>query len=41
MPKAAMKRFEVNRIMAEADAFIRSFGYVLTPFACWSPGAYA
>ena len=32
-----MKRSEVNRIMAEADDFIRSFGYVLPPFAYWTP----
>ena len=32
-----MKRSEINDIMAEADKFIRSFGYVLPPFAYWSP----
>ena len=32
-----MKRSEVNEIMAEADSFIRSFGFVLPPFAYWSP----
>lgn len=32
-----MKRSQVNDIMREADAFIRSFGYVLPPFAHWSP----
>ena len=32
-----MKRSEINEIMAEADKFIRSFGYVLPPFAYWSP----
>lgn len=32
-----MKRSEINGIMAEADAFIRSFGFVLPPFAYWSP----
>jgi D-lyxose ketol-isomerase len=32
-----MKRSEVNRIMREADAFIRSHGYILPPFAYWSP----
>ncbi len=37
MIKASMKRSEVNRIMAEADEFIRSFGYILPPFAYWSP----
>ncbi len=32
-----MKRSEVNKIMQEADAFIRSHGYILPPFAYWSP----
>lgn len=32
-----MKRSEINEIMAEADKFIRSLGYVLPPFAYWSP----
>ncbi|MCV6598836.1 MAG: D-lyxose/D-mannose family sugar isomerase [Mangrovicoccus sp.] len=32
-----MKRSEINRIMEEADGFIRSFGHVLPPFAYWSP----
>ena len=32
-----MKRSQVNAILAEADAFIRSFGFVLPPFAHWSP----
>ncbi|MEE9333317.1 MAG: D-lyxose/D-mannose family sugar isomerase [Granulosicoccaceae bacterium] len=32
-----MKRSEVNRIMAEADDYIKSFGFVLPPFAYWSP----
>jgi len=32
-----MKRSDINQIMAEADAFIRSFGFVLPPFAYWSP----
>jgi D-lyxose ketol-isomerase len=35
-----MKRSEVNRIMREADAFIRSFGYILPPFAYWSPAEF-
>ncbi len=33
-----MKRSEINAIMAEADAFIRSFGFILPPFAYWTPG---
>jgi D-lyxose ketol-isomerase len=32
-----MKRSEVNAIMAAADEFIRSFGFILPPFAYWSP----
>ena len=32
-----MKRSEINRILEEGDAFIRSFGFVLPPFAHWSP----
>jgi D-lyxose ketol-isomerase len=31
-----MKRSEVNEIMRKADEFIRSFGYILPPFAYWS-----
>ena len=32
-----MKRSRVNEILREGDAFIRSFGYVMPPFAYWSP----
>lgn len=32
-----MKRSRINDIMAEADDMIRSFGFVLPPFAYWSP----
>ena len=32
-----MKRSEINVIMQEADDFIRSCGFVLPPFAYWSP----
>lgn len=32
----SMKRSRVNEIIREADRFIRSFGYVLPPFAYWS-----
>jgi len=31
-----MKRSTVNQIIREADAFIRSFGYIMPPFAYWS-----
>lgn len=32
-----MKRSEINEIIAESDAFIRSFSYALPPFAYWDP----
>lgn len=32
-----MKRSDVNAIIREADAFIKSFGFILPPFAYWSP----
>lgn len=32
-----MKRSRINQIMAEADAMIRAHGFVLPPFAYWSP----
>ncbi|CUH40756.1 ABC-type sugar transport system, auxiliary component [Jannaschia seosinensis] len=32
-----MKRSEINDIIASADTFIRSFGWVLPPFADWTP----
>lgn len=32
-----MKRSEINEILREGDAFIRSFGYILPPFAYQSP----
>jgi D-lyxose ketol-isomerase len=32
-----MKRSTVNEIIRESDAFIRSFGYVMPPFAYWTP----
>lgn len=35
-----MKRSEINDIMAAADEMIRSFGFVLPPFAGWSPEAF-
>ena len=34
-----MKRSRVNDILREGDAFIRSFGYVMPPFAYLSPAA--
>jgi len=37
MPQASIKRSRVNQIMRESDEFIRSFGYILPPFAYWSP----
>jgi len=35
-----MKRSEINSILAEADAFMRSFGFVLPAFAYWSPDEF-
>ena len=35
-----MKRSDINRIMAEADAMIRHFGFVLPPFAYWTPDQF-
>lgn len=32
-----MKRSTVNEIMADADKYIQSFGYILPPFAYWTP----
>ena len=32
-----MKRSEVNDIIRAGDDFIRSFGFILPPFAYWSP----
>ncbi|MEC9244739.1 MAG: D-lyxose/D-mannose family sugar isomerase [Pseudomonadota bacterium] len=32
-----MKRSKVNEILREGDAFIRSFGYAMPPFADWTP----
>ena len=32
-----MERSQINEILAESDRFIRSFGYVMPPFAYWSP----
>ena len=35
-----MKRSEINSIMAQADDMIRSHGFVLPPFAYWTPAAF-
>ncbi|MGR3660583.1 MAG: D-lyxose/D-mannose family sugar isomerase [Paracoccaceae bacterium] len=32
-----MRRSIVNEIIRESDKFIRSFGYILPPFAYWAP----
>ncbi len=32
-----MKRSQINQIIREGDAFIRSFGYSMPPFAYWTP----
>ncbi len=36
-----MKRSEINAILREADAFIRSHGFALPPFARWTPDEMA
>ena len=35
-----MKRSRVNEIMAAAEEMIRRFGFVLPPFAAWSPDEF-
>ena len=35
-----MKRSRINQIMAEADEMIRSHGFVLPPFAYWTPDEF-
>ncbi|WP_299916059.1 D-lyxose/D-mannose family sugar isomerase [uncultured Roseobacter sp.] len=35
-----MKRSRINDIMAEADEMIRSYGFVLPPFARWTPDEF-
>lgn len=32
-----MKRSRINEILREGDEFIRSFGFMMPPFAYWSP----
>lgn len=36
-----MKRSEINAIMREADAFMKSHGFYLPPFAYWTPADWA
>lgn len=36
-----MKRSRINDIMAAADEMIRHYGFVLPPFACWTPAEFA
>lgn len=33
-----MKRSKINEIIRQGDEFIRSFGYIMPPFAYWTPG---
>lgn len=35
-----MKRSRINTIMAEADDMIRSYGFVLPPWAYWTPAEF-
>jgi D-lyxose ketol-isomerase len=41
MGGVAMKRSAINNIMREADDFIRSFGFLLPPFAYLTPDEFA
>ena len=36
-----MKRSEINEIMRQADEMIRRFGFVLPPFAYWTPEEFS
>lgn len=36
-----MKRSDINDIIRDGDRFIRSFGYILPPFAYWDPDRMA
>ena len=40
MTTPSIKRSRVNEIIGESDAFIRSFGYILPPFAFWTPAEF-
>ncbi|MEO0931475.1 MAG: D-lyxose/D-mannose family sugar isomerase, partial [Pseudomonadota bacterium] len=35
-----MKRSRINEIMAEADEMIRAYGFVLPPWAYWTPDEF-
>ncbi|MBN1120633.1 MAG: D-lyxose/D-mannose family sugar isomerase [Anaerolineae bacterium] len=36
-----MKRSEINALMRDADAFLKSHGFLLPPFAFWTPADWA
>lgn len=36
-----MKRSEINRLLTDAEQFIRSFSFALPPFAAWTPADWA
>ena len=36
-----MKRSDINQILKDGQAFIESFGYVLPPFAHWTPDQWS
>jgi D-lyxose ketol-isomerase len=40
-PGAKVKRSEINRIILDADSFIRRHGFYLPPFAYWAPADWA
>ena len=35
-----MKRSRINDIIAQSDEMMRSFGFVMPPFAYWSPDEF-
>ena len=35
-----MKRSRINDIMTEADEMMKSLGFVMPPFAYWSPSEF-
>lgn len=40
MTQPSIKRSRINEILRQSDEFIRSFGYVMPPFAYWSPAEF-
>ncbi len=40
MAAPSITRSRINQILRQSDEFIRSFGYVLPPFAYWTPAEF-